>query len=152
MLILILCVGISAGFILGKILIAKTVSGTTAIPYFITRPLYVYSIINQKLYSNNPIERLTGYCALYDLHIVDDAFLYERYKQEESVTSKRLILQLLASKGGNDLLHFFDEVYELSDKRLQKQIVTIIKNQYTDKLNKFAQKHKIDAQWIHSDE
>lgn len=151
-LIFILCVCIIAGFILGKILIAKTVSGSTAISYFITRPLYAYSIINNKLYSVNPIERLTGYCALYELHIKDKHFLYERYKQEESIASKRIILLILALNPSKDLLHFFDEVYELSDKTLQMQIVAIIKNQYPDKLNRFAQKHKIDAQWIHNDE
>lgn len=148
----ILCVSIIAGFMLGKLLIAKTVSGSSAISYFITRPLYAYSIINNKLYSNNPIERLTGYCALYEMHIIDQPFLYERYKQEENIASKRIILQILALHPGKDLLHFFDEVYELSDKTLKMQIVTIVKNQCPDKLNSFAQKHKVDVQWIHNDE
>jgi len=66
----------ATGFILGKLLVAKTVSGSTAISFFITQPLYTYSAINNKLYSNNPIERLTGYCALYELHIIDHPFFY----------------------------------------------------------------------------
>ncbi len=147
----IICTGIFAGFILGKLLVAKTVSGSTAISFFITQPLYMYSAINNKLYSTNPIERLTGYCALYELHIIDQPFLFERYKQEENIASKRIILNVLASYGGKELLHFFDEVYELSDKTLKKQMVKIVKQLYPEKLDSFAQKHNVDVQWIHTD-
>jgi len=149
--ILIVCVGIFIGFALGKLLIAKTVSGSTAISFFITRPLYTYSAINNKLYSNNPIERLTGYCTLHELHIIDKPFLFERYKQEETIASKRIILQILALYGGKELLQFFDEVYDLSDKTLKIQMVKIVKQLYPEKLDAFAQKHKVDAQWIHTD-
>ncbi|MGQ9843509.1 MAG: hypothetical protein ACUVRK_08075 [Spirochaetota bacterium] len=147
----ILCLGIFIGFALGKILVAKTVSGSTAISFFITQPLYTYSAIKNKLFSNNPIQRLTGYCTLYELRIIDKPFLFERYKQEEAIASKRVILQILALLGGRDLLHFLDEVYELSDKTLKMQIVKIVKQQYPEKLDVFAQKHKVDAQWIHTD-
>ncbi|MGB4267807.1 MAG: hypothetical protein WBK20_01365 [Spirochaetota bacterium] len=147
----IVCISIVAGFILGKLLVAKTVSGSTAISFFITQPLYTYSTINNKLYSNNPIERLTGYCALYELHIIDQHFLFERYKQEENIASKRVILNVLALYGGKELLHFFNEVYELSDKTLKKQMVKIVKQHYPKKLDSFAQKHNVDVQWIHID-
>jgi hypothetical protein len=147
----IVCTSIVAGFILGKLLVAKTVSGSTAISFFITQPLSTYAAINNKLYSNNPLERLTGYCTLYELHIIDQPFLFERYKQEENIASKRVILNVLALYGGKELLHFFDEVYELSDKTLKKQMVTIVKQHYPEKLDSFAQKHKVDAQWIHTD-
>lgn len=147
----IVCTSMAAGFILGKLLVAKTVSGSTAISFFITQPLYMYSAINNKLYSNNPVERLTGYCALYELHIIDQPFLFERYKQEENIASKRVILNILALYSGKELLHFFDEVYDLSDKTLKKQMVKIVKHHYPEKLDSFAQKHKVDAQWIHTD-
>ncbi len=147
----IFCINICIGFVLGKFLVAKTVSGSSAISFFIARPLYAYHVINNKLYSSDPVERLTGYCTLYDLRIVDDAFLYERYKQEENIASKRIILQILALQGGKDLFHFLDEVFELSDTSLKKQMVTIVKQLYPHKLDSFAQKHKVDAQWIHTE-
>lgn len=143
--------GSICGYYVGALLVAKTVSGSTALSFFITQPMYTYSAINNKLYSNNPIERLTGYCTLYELHIIDESFLFERYKQEESIASKRVILHILALHGGKELLQFFDEVYELSDKTLKFQMVNIVKKQFPEKLDGFAQKHKVDAQWIHTD-
>ncbi|MCX8123540.1 MAG: hypothetical protein N3F66_05180 [Spirochaetes bacterium] len=144
-------ISIVTGFVLGKLLLAKTISGSTAISFFIARPLYSYSVINNRLYSNNPIERLTGYCTLYDLNIVDNTFLYERYKQEDTVPNKRMVLNILSLKPQKQLYHFLDEVYELSDKDLKMQIVKIVKKHFHDKLDEFAQKHNVDVQWIHSD-
>lgn len=149
--ILLFAVGSVSGYHIGTFQLAKTVTGASAISFFITKPLAVYGIVNEKLYKVDPLQRLVAYYALWDLNIVDTKFLYERYKEEDTIAAKRTILQILALQHSKKFLQFLDEVYELSDKNLKMQMVKIVKQQYPEKLDAFAQKHKVDAQWIHTD-
>ncbi|MBP8986280.1 MAG: hypothetical protein KBG92_00615 [Spirochaetes bacterium] len=149
--VIVVIIGVIIGYGIGVLLLEKTVTGQSAFSFFITRPLNIYVILNSKLYSNNPLDRLTAYYTLYDMHIVDTPFLQERYKQEENIALKRAILKTLSLHHDSELIQFIGDIYELSDKALKIDMVKIIKNNYPGKFAEFAQKHRVDAQWIHEE-
>lgn len=149
--VIVVIIGVITGYGIGVFLLEKTVTGQSAFSFFITRPLNIYVILNSKLYSNNPLDRLTAYYTLYDMHIVDIPFLQERYKQEENIVAKRAILKTLSLHHDRELIQFIGDIYELSDKALKIEMVKIIKNKYPEKFDEFVQKHWVDAQWIHEE-
>lgn len=149
--VIVVIIGVITGYGIGVFLLEKTVTGQSAFSFFITRPLNIYVILNSKLYSNNPLDRLTAYYTLYDMHIVDTPFLQERYKQEENIALKRAILKTLSLHHDGELIQFIGDIYELSDKALKIEMVKIVKKKYPGKFAEFAQKHRVDAQWIHEE-
>jgi len=66
-----------------------------------------YLNIKQKIYSNNSLERLSGYYAVDDGMLFNPSFFIKAYKQESNDVCKNTILWILVKHGKNKVVKNF---------------------------------------------
>lgn len=115
--------GLFTGRISGEYIVNKTLKGEITFLTFIFSPsqnlIDIYSLLND----SNDYKRLAGYYAYKDSGYVDTDFLYERYKIEESVIIKKVIIWIAECNIRSEkLVDFYTKLYNISPESIKKQL------------------------------
>ena len=137
--------GYFIGDVCGNLLIKRFVTDMNPFIYLLYRPAYEYIYTIKALASKNALERLNGYYSLLETKKIDEDFLIERYKMEETLLLKRSILFILGFSKNKDIVSaFLSKIYKDSPWRIKMEILRTIKRLDRALYIKFIADNKIN--------
>ena len=117
--------GAAIGRISGDYILKSSLKGNISFFTFIFSPSQGFIDTFKLLNDSNDFKRLTGYYAYKESGLIDLDFLYERYKNEDSVIIKKIIIRIAEDNlKGEKLVDFYKKLYEVSPVELKKLLKT----------------------------
>ncbi|MDY6969230.1 MAG: hypothetical protein SVR08_11355 [Spirochaetota bacterium] len=143
--ILLIAGGYFIGNFSGNLLIKRFVIFRSPFVYLLYRPAYEYLYTIKVLASQDDLDRLKGYYSLWETKKIDEAFLIERYKKENSLLLKRSIIFILGFSNNKDIVSDFSTIiYKDSPWRIKMEILRTIKRLDGNLYIKFISDNKIN--------
>ncbi len=147
--IILIVIGYKAGNFIGAKYISEFYSNGSRSLFSLYRPANEYFKIYGSLNSINAYERLTGYYSLLDNKIIDEEFLFDRYKREELSTAKLTIVWILSfSKNIKKVEDIYGAIYAGSNYAIKKEILRALFRMDRSAFNDFARKFKVDEKLL----
>ncbi len=136
--------GFTAGSLLKKQFFIEFLGMGSNYLYLIYRPVHQFVRIRYELYSNNKLERLKAYYALYDYNYIDVDFLAERYRLEDSHLNKRTIVWILGNAPDRDKVkRFINKEFEPAERDVQLEMLGVLNRMGQGVLRDFIQERHI---------
>jgi len=153
-----LTAAITAGFIGGLILGLPAghffenaaINGRLYFPALCFRPSRNFYDLMSRLNNYDDLVRLTGYYLYRDTGLTDYDFLYDRYRYDGTLLSRKAILWIASS--GTDSkkqIEFYGKVFEISDPELQRVITKRVEMLGSETFKNFIIKYNINQKTEH---
>lgn len=121
-------IGGVSGRICGNYILRSSLKGNISFFTFIFSPSQNFIDTFSLLNDGNDFKRLSGYYAYKESGLVDTDFLYERFKDEDSVIIKKIIIRIAEENIKDEkLVDFYRKLYEVSPVDIKKILKTKIK-------------------------